>query len=566
MADLIDSMVMKVTLDAASFRAGEQEVAKLQKALREDANSTAQRMEASGKQAAMFFSDAKREALGLLGTLVGAGGLAAFAAKSTAALSELGREARNIGLTVQQLNAFQNVVQRNGGSAESATQSFKGFVDQMERLKLFGTNPEFQSFLSQVGGDRADTPMTAFMKFMRFVEQHRNDIPLIRQIGKGLGFDESLITTAIQIGSVSEMTRQLANETGRVATPEMVRAAQELQKAWFDLAHQAENTGNIVLTNLNGPLMTVLQTTTDLLAKNPEVTTYLTALVAILTTLGAVRISAGLMGLTGLAVVLARLQSLSAWFAAATMLKGDTAPDYGTPPGGAFFGENGAFAHWWGRTMPSWLGGNGPEPTADTTMTPAKRAFLDALSMGESGGRYDAKNPNSSAHGRYQFIDSTDRDVSQKTGIFGNDPASQDRKAWYLAATTYGRNTGRDLEADLRAGGRDQEIAAALNKVWPSLPGGSQQNTDARRWSTRIADAVAANRGQQIATSPTPIDPALRLRPGGSVFSTSNSSTSSTQIGDIHVHTPATDAAGIARDIRGAIDDSFTSQANRGLE
>ena len=98
------------------------------------------------------------------------------------------------------------------------------------------------------------------------------------------------------------------------------------------------------------------------------------------------------------------------------------------------------------RTMPRWLGGGGSSPSrnftpaVDTSMNPTRRAFLDTLSIGESGGDYGAQNPLSSAHGRYQFINSTDTQVSAETNLPGQDPASQDRKAWY--------SRGEDLRAE----------------------------------------------------------------------------------------------------------------------
>lgn len=172
------------------------------------------------------------------------------------------------------------------------------------------------------------------------------------------------------------------------------------------------------------------------------------------------------------------------------------------------------FISWLGRHMPTWLGGtptSTPARTADTTMSSTKRAFLDSLSMGESRG-YNEGNPRdnqgrvlSTAHGRYQFLDGTDRQVSAETGLPGQDPVSQDRKGWYYAAKVYRQNTGRDLEADAKDPARWESIAYALNKVWPSLPGGSQQNTTMAQWKRHMADNMAAYGPQARATgNPAP--------------------------------------------------------------
>lgn len=128
----------------------------------------------------------------------------------------------------------------------------------------------------------------------------------------------------------------------------------------------------------------------------------------------------------------------------------------------------------------------------DTTLPPEAQQFLPALAGGESKG-YTDKNPTSSASGRYQFLDSTwsevagdaGGDVSQPAGA--HPPGVQDKAAWNYATDTYKKKTGGNLQADIAAGGNDEKIATALNGVWPSLPGGSQQNTDMATWKARLA-------------------------------------------------------------------------------
>src|SRR6202012_3959970 len=137
MPTVIDAMVTTITLDPAGYQRGHQMVLRSNKELRDDATKTAKELSAQGKEMAEFYSAAKTEVLGLIGALVGSAGIVAFTKDTTNALAELGRTAKNIGISAQDLNAFQNVIERNGGSAESATASLKGFVDQVERWKVF---------------------------------------------------------------------------------------------------------------------------------------------------------------------------------------------------------------------------------------------------------------------------------------------------------------------------------------------------------------------------------------------------------------------------------------------
>ena len=126
------------------------------------------------------------------------------------------------------------------------------------------------------------------------------------------------------------------------------------------------------------------------------------------------------------------------------------------------------------------------------------KVVADAIAAGESVGDYSAKNPTSSAHGRYQFTAATDADVSKKIQNYGEAPEDQDKKFAYLASTAYRQQTGRDLAEDAAAGGHEMQIADALKGVWPSVPGGLQQNTSAMAWMRHMIDARAAY-GPQLA-------------------------------------------------------------------
>jgi muramidase (phage lysozyme) len=133
-------------------------------------------------------------------------------------------------------------------------------------------------------------------------------------------------------------------------------------------------------------------------------------------------------------------------------------------------------------------------PTTDpvnTTLAPYQRAALNAISYGESpGGAYDVRytpqggakfdlngtHPRiyepgpagkSSAAGRYQFTWSTWKDTAGADTPFT--PENQDKYAWQLAASNYGKRTGRNLDADLQVGGMTPEIMNTLQSTWTSM-------------------------------------------------------------------------------------------------
>lgn len=129
------------------------------------------------------------------------------------------------------------------------------------------------------------------------------------------------------------------------------------------------------------------------------------------------------------------------------------------------------------------------DPVAED-LAPHQKAFLNAISGGESGGaynvRYTPRGPayfndlsqhpgimepgphgKTSASGRYQFTKTT------WDGLGGGDfsPANQDHRAWQLAQRDYGARTGRSLDADLQAGGLTPQIMQALTPTWQAFKG-----------------------------------------------------------------------------------------------
>jgi muramidase (phage lysozyme) len=146
-----------------------------------------------------------------------------------------------------------------------------------------------------------------------------------------------------------------------------------------------------------------------------------------------------------------------------------------------------------------------PHTSANTSLSATRRAFLDTLAGPESGGRYNVKNGGSlfsgfgrfpegvasggtsTAAGRYQFTSGTWKEEAKKLGLKDFSPANQDTAAWDLASSVFRTRTGRDLEGALKPGADNSVVASALNKIWPSLPGGSQSHETEGAFDSSLA-------------------------------------------------------------------------------
>ena len=587
MPTVVDSLVTTIGLDTSAFKLGSREVEASIRRLKIEGDRFAKEFEASGKTAAQFFAQAKTEALGLIGTLVGAGGMAAFVKQTTQSLADLGRTALNIGVSIPQLNAFQNVIERNGGTAESATASMKGLVDQIERFKVFG-DPTVFKFLNPIGASIDDTPLGIWQKFVEFADKHQNDPALVNLIGKGLGFDQGLINASMQIHGATNAVQQLHEEMQRVATPEMVKNAIELQKSWEDLAHQATFTGYAVMNNLSPALQSVLKWGKDELEQNPGVITALTAIVGALTTLGAIRISASLMGLTGLAAVTKGLVAIVerlalSWGTLALSLHGDTPPpeqDKEVGPGGEFFGAHGAVHNWWQRNAPQWLGGGTggaslerqaqvrDQLARDLGITPDAASGIVSNLNAESGlqgiNERTPRVPGSrGGFGWAQWTGQRRLDFEAYAKTHGLDPASDAANYGFLIHELQTKYPG--LLAQLKRG--NITASEAANLVFTQYESGGDPSLEgSRAGHVAGADRLARLRTPSAPGTESRIDPALVPQPGASVSNSTNTNSTSVSVGDVHVHTQATDAHGIAGDLHSAVTDAFVQQANRGLQ
>ncbi len=115
MPTLVDELVVKLGFDTSGVITGAAETRKQFGQTKEDAAQVAKAMQAEGARAAEFFSSIKTEALALLGVFMGGKGIETFIKDTSRGLADLGREARNAGMSVQDLSAFAKAIERQGG-------------------------------------------------------------------------------------------------------------------------------------------------------------------------------------------------------------------------------------------------------------------------------------------------------------------------------------------------------------------------------------------------------------------------------------------------------------------
>jgi len=121
MATVLDALFVELKLNAKGFKQGVAEVDRSLKHTTDESGRAARTMEANGKQAAMFFSRMRNEALALLAVFTAGVGLKNFTANTISGAAGLGQMSKNLDMSTERLQAWQRAAERAGGSAEGIT-------------------------------------------------------------------------------------------------------------------------------------------------------------------------------------------------------------------------------------------------------------------------------------------------------------------------------------------------------------------------------------------------------------------------------------------------------------
>jgi len=528
---VIDSLVVELGLDPAKFTKGQRDALDAFKKTQGEFDKRLKDLEASGKRAGESFGSITTAAEGLFSVLAGAS-MAAFARDTMNGAAATGRMATNIGVATDQLSTFGRVIERNGGNAESAMASMKGFTDQVSRLKYLGQgSQELMQFMGTIGAGPGTNALDTYMKFVEWAEKHRSDPQLVNTIGQMGGLDQNAINEALK--GIRQVRKDLEDAKLGALTPEQAAAMQKMQEAWVSLDQAISSVGRDLVTDVAPAFARIATNVSTWVDKNRQLADSLGGILTAIGGLAAVKPSLWLLRLLGLSnpTTLAVGAAGTAAYAAATHLpEGMVASmDANHPWLGridSFFGLNpndksAAAASSTGATA---AGGSGA-----LTSQPEKEAYIRAIAS-KIGIDPDVAMRVARSEGFNGF----------KSGI----PGEQSFGAFQLHITPGGRGhaVGDQFQADTGLDPSDpanerQGIDYALNWArkhgWGDFHGAA--NTGIGRW-------------QGI---------------GGSQ--------SEMNIGSITINTRATDAAGIARDIhselKGRLNSpaAFTTQANTGL-
>lgn len=561
--ETIDTLVVDVLLDDHEFRQGIRKIMAGTGQARKEAKS----LDASFKEVA-------KSAAGLFGLLTGSSSLVKFIANVTEGSAALDRMAQNIGTTTESISAWSGAVEQAGGDSKAAQSSLDGLSKAMTEILVTGNSgmlPYFRALgvdliAAQRSGDPLSYTLLAISDGLQQISATQGRANAFN-IGRMMGMDPDTVNLLLQGRKAVEGLLKRQQEIGLV-TSSNARQASEMRRQWVELKQTATATGRELVAQLSPAIQLVLQGLQELMRHKAVVIGMLGAMAV-----GAIAAAgpwlAMAAGVTAVGTAIALLAD--DWY---TWLTGGKA---------AFSDFYGFVAEKWHALMDTltmeglkkewqrfkaWLHG-GKEPAPKGAGKPvADEASQAAFLRGRAKGQ--------GSKIAMDYFVSQGWTPAQAAGIVANlvtesgmNPnALGDRGRAYGIAQWHPdrqRNFRVWAGKDIRQASFEEQLAFVNHE----LTSGSEMSAGARlRGATNSREAAA--RVAKFYERPANIDTEMIRRANLAasfqlpppLLSRPSTSTSETNIGQITVVTQATDANGIARDLRGAL----ASQADTGMQ
>lgn len=261
MADIIDSFVVTLGLDPRDYN---KEISKYRddrKKLGEEEKKQNQTRQDEQRGLVDGVRTLRNETIGFFAVLRGADGIKNFARDLLTSDAATGRFAANIGLATTQLSAWEEAVKRVGGQEGDARGALGAMSSAFQSLQLTGTTGHDADFAG-LGVTRADlaNPEQALLKIAQ--ASSRMSRPEFTARAGRIGLNDPTITLLAQGRPKVEALLDSVEKMG-VATAQSAKDAQEFDKALADLTQLLKSTFRPAITSAAATLTAFVHDVTD---------------------------------------------------------------------------------------------------------------------------------------------------------------------------------------------------------------------------------------------------------------------------------------------------------------
>jgi len=259
-ATVIDALIVTLGLNAKQFTQGIGNVNKALKTTGTQATQTSNTMIAANKKAAESYKAIRNELLSLLAVFTAGVGIKNFVANTITGAASLGRMSKNLDISTRELYAWQKAAERAGGTAEGIAAQLYESARSVGEFKLGQANASTQAFF-RFGGrveDLKDGNRYLLARAKIVSELYKTDKARALVVAGQLGIDQSQYDLIKQGPEAIEQL--LAAQRKRAAVTEQeAKQADELRKKFLDFRDSLESTAMKIVLRLQPALERMLQ-------------------------------------------------------------------------------------------------------------------------------------------------------------------------------------------------------------------------------------------------------------------------------------------------------------------
>lgn len=595
---VIDALVVTLGLDASGWRRGREEAGKDLKGLKDEAAAASKTVSTLAKTAAELFA-----------VFLGGRALKEFVEDVTQANTQLERLSRNTNTSVRELQSWGQVTARNGGTAQGFQGTLTGLSKQLTEIAVTGQSsvlPYFRALGVHLGDARGHArPLTDILTETLDKLAALPDRQLANNLGLMMGIDQGTLNAGLD----GTLRQQLARQRElNPLTEQAARDSRALANAMYDAGQASEGVGRVFLEFVTPALTRFF----ELVTRGMEWLRQHQAVLAVIAgTLAVAFAPAVWAAATAVWALLAPILLLAAPILAVGAALALLADDWNVWRKGGKAALGDTWDYW--NDLWKKVGGSGPQvQDALHKALGFVYDFLHGLWTGDAMGANSIVDnltngfellkqggPHSTGQQRQAAMDELMREGyswDQAAGITaalnaegqGLDPGATNPTSGAYGVGQWLGVRKRNLAAFAASRGMDPsqlmtQLLFRREEENPASPYADAGAVAARRAILGTQDSsAAASAYLQMNERPGPglggdLDrvktglwllnmsrqPSASDR-GGSTSTTSNRS-SEVNVGEVHVHTQATDAHGMARGAAGALRDQLADQADSGL-
>lgn len=250
MATIIDELVIKLDLDSVEFEKGEKQVAASLDDTRKRTDKVGKDIAANGKKGAEFFGQLEKAALKFFAILTVGRGLSDFTRTVIGTGAQLDRMSKNLGTSADTLSRWQGAVRQSGGTADGFLGTMQGLSQSLTELKLTG-NTGILPYLQALGVSVADANGKAkpLETILSDIGDKLNALPNrgdAFNIGRNLGIDDGTINLLLK--GRTEVERLLAAQKAYSSAD--AESARKASENWEAAQLRIERTTQLLVIKL----------------------------------------------------------------------------------------------------------------------------------------------------------------------------------------------------------------------------------------------------------------------------------------------------------------------------